>query len=143
MFKKLFGDKDKITLDVSGVSLPILFHKEANGQPEHGVLEAEHVQLKVRKHDGVRFCFDGMDNPPKMTAALMAYITDQAERKGFIVHSLHSYATVVTLQPAPRLDYVDSKSQAPEGRAPRTGISRGLRRPSGERAAQGTAAAHA
>lgn len=105
------------------IDAKILFHKDANGVAHHGLLCAEHKALNISKSDGVRFAFDGID-PPEMTAEVMAYIQDQAERQGYIVHSLHSYATVLTVQPAPPRLHQDRHRGAPRGTA-----TRGLRRP--------------
>jgi hypothetical protein len=101
-----FKSKDKkpansVTINFS-LMAPVLFHKDCNGLPEHGKLCAEHATLNVSKSDGVRFHFDGIE-PPQMTAEVLAYITDQAERQGYIVHYLHSYVNVLNQLPAPVL----------------------------------------
>lgn len=119
--------KQELSITIT-ITAPVLFHKEVNGMAEHGILYAENPTLGVRKEDGVRFAFQGIE-PPTMTPEVLAHIWDQAERKGYVVHSLRSYATVYTLQVVPRVLVVPGKS----GQPARVGISRPLRRPFGDR----------
>jgi hypothetical protein len=122
-----------------GIDTPVLFHKECNGHIEHGKLAATHATLGVTKNDGVRFAFQGIE-PPMLTPAIMAYIFDQAERKGYVVSHLHSYCNVVTQVPAPKLNPRDDAA-APVLHTPpsrlgdhQRGVARTPRRPSGPRA---------
>lgn len=102
----MFGLNKKKTT----IAAKVLFHKECNGYVEHGVLCAEHKSLNVTKNDAVRFCFEGIE-PPLMTPEVLAHIFDQAERKGYIVHHLHSYANVVTLCVKPQLQPRDNQAR--------------------------------
>jgi hypothetical protein len=125
----MFGIFSKDKQPASALTIPItitakvLFHKDVNGRVEHGTLYAEHPTLSVKKDDGLRFAFADID-PPLMTPEVMAHIWDQAERQGYVVHSLRSYATVFTLQPTPRVNVFPSK----DGQPARTGVSRQMRR---------------
>ncbi len=121
----------------STIKTPVLFHKEVNGLIEHGVLCAEHASLNITKNDAVRFAFEGIE-PPQMTPEVLFHIFDQAERKGYIVSHLHSYATMVQLHVRPQLrpksDQPTPVLHSREVPEPRTGQARTPRRPSGDRA---------
>lgn len=147
MFDKIFG-KNKSASPYN--HLKVVFHKDANPYGEHGTIYADHVQHGLVGAP-VRFAFVAKPktdtepnlveelvavNPPNLTASLLAYITEEAEKQGYIVHCMRSYANIFTVQPPPNLNYLDIKSNSPDGRAPRQGVSRSLRRPSGERAQQ-------
>lgn len=84
------------------IAVDILFHKEANGHVEHGILYADNRMLGLT-NEPIRFAFVDVDKAPELTPAIMAHIWDMAERKGYTVHGLRSYTTVVTLMPAPRM----------------------------------------
>lgn len=127
MLGKLFGNKDKPAFDFD-----VKFHKDANGHPEHGSLYVDHTQ-KGLKNEPIRFSF-GDVHPANMTPELLTYIFDKAECQGYVVHCLRSYANIVTVQPAPRLESFGASKSNADGRPARQGISRGLRRPSGDRA---------
>jgi hypothetical protein len=135
--KKQVEGKKSTTIEFN-ITAPVLFHKECNGLAEHGKLCAEHATLGVSKFDGVRFRFDGIE-PPMLTAEVMAYVTDQAERKGFVVHHLHSYVNVLNQLPSPVLRSKEEQpapvlvSQRRETSEHR-GHARLQRRPSGPRA---------
>lgn len=129
----MFGFNSK-SKNKTTISAKILFHKEANGRPEHGSIYADHAQFAL-KNEPVRFSFDGIE-PPLMTPEVLAHIWDQAERQGYIVHSLRAYATVFTVVPAPVLrprenqpTPVLSSQRAPNHQP----VSRGPRRPAPER----------
>lgn len=130
----IFGNKNKPAFD-----LKVVFHKDANGLPEHGTIYADHRQQNLR-NEPVRFSFGEIDKVPVMTPALLEFVFDEAQKQGYVTHCLRSYANIFTVKPGPALEFFDTKSQSPDGRPPRTGVARTLRRPSGARAAQ---AAHA
>lgn len=126
-----FAKKKTTTIEAK-----VLFHKDVNGKVEHGVLCAEHKKFNLTKTDPVRFMFDGIE-PPEMTPEVLSHIFDQAERQGYVVYHLHSYATVLTVKPSPVLR-PRNEQPAPVLMEPRTGEPRGVartvRRPSGDRA---------
>jgi hypothetical protein len=111
----------------------VLFHKDSNIRPLHGSIFADNVQLGL-KNEPVRFAFASID-PPKLTPEVLAHVWDQAERQGYIVHSLRSYATVLAVQPAPVLRPKEDEPKPVLTPRPwdqsqnRTPVSRTLRRP--------------
>jgi len=135
-FGKKKQDNEKAVVIPFKITAPLLFHKECNGRAEHGKLCATHATLNVGKNDGVRFAFDGIE-PPMLTAEVMAYITDCAERKGYVVHHLHSYVNVCNQIPAPVLRTRDETAEPVLVNVRTHGVSgtaRGLRKASGMRA---------
>jgi hypothetical protein len=128
MFK--FGKKNKTT-----ITAKVLFHKESNELPEHGSVYVDHVQNRL-KNEPVRFSFVGIE-PPKLTPEVIAHIWDQAERQGYTVYSLRSYADVLNVTPAPVLRSKDDEPKPvikprpwADQSQPRVPVSRTLRRPS-------------
>jgi hypothetical protein len=126
--------KNKTTIDAK-----VLFHKESNDFPEHGSIYVDHVQHRL-KNEPVRFSFVGIA-PPQMTPEVLAHIWDQAERQGYKVYKLRSYADVMNVTPAPVLRPREEEPKPVVTPRPwdqsqhRTPVSRGLRRPSENHAA--------
>lgn len=133
MLNKLFGKNKEAKFDFD-----VKFHHDANGLPEHGTIYADHVQ-KNQKNAPIRFTFGDIPKIPNLTPDLLAYIFEKAADQGYVVHCLRSYANIFTVQPGPRLDHFQGANA--DGRPPRQGISRSLRRPSGARAEQVAASA--
>lgn len=84
-----------ITGKNKAINLNIRFHKDANDYREHGTLIASHVG-KGLERESVRFVFIGLDEPPAMTPAILAFIWDKAEAEGFQPIQLRSYTGVNT-----------------------------------------------
>ncbi|MBX9705719.1 MAG: hypothetical protein K5Q00_05640 [Gammaproteobacteria bacterium] len=109
----LFCKKPQITMDVE-----VLFHTEANLYGSHGEIIVSHVDLGI-KHTPVRFVFKGMMTPPALRPAVLAYLFQQAENKGYIAFELVRYGAVIqdekteqTMQTLPnaRQEYVKALS---------------------------------
>jgi hypothetical protein len=113
------------------LDIAVRFHKDVNGYSEHGSIYASHAQMNLT-NEPIRFGFVDVD-APVLTPDVMAHIWDLAERQGFIVHSLRSYVDIFPVQPKPRSS-VSTPRPNNNSDEKRTGIARGLRRPSGERA---------
>lgn len=118
------------------ITARVLFGKEVIDHPIHGVLCAEHSQLKIGKHDGLPFAFEGIE-APHLTQEIMAYVTAQAMNRGFKVHYLHSYAMVTSMTPPPKLRPKDEQPQpllkTPSATGTKFGHAIRPRKPSGER----------
>jgi hypothetical protein len=110
IFNKLFGKREKqeqLTPQEEPqpehkLDIEIKFHKDTNEIGEHGSFYADHVQRGL-VNEPIRFAFVGLIELPSMTPELLNYIWDQAERYGYIPHSLRSYASVFPVLPAPAI----------------------------------------
>lgn len=125
-FPFIGGKKTTAVNDNLAETMPMLFYKEVNGHVEHGSVYITHAGFKL-KNFPISFGFQDLVIAPEMTPEILTHIWDMAERQGFIVHGLRSYATVFPVQPTPHL------TQQGIDRPPRTGISRPIRRPTGDR----------
>lgn len=96
MLGKIFPSKTKIAGKV-------VFREEAAAIGEHGSIYADSKKHST-VNDPVSFAFVGVTDIPALDVAVMKHIEDQAAAAGFIMRSLRSYATVMTVQPRPRLN---------------------------------------
>ena len=91
MLNKLF----KSVLSVlTSKQLKIQFHRDIVGNVRHGSLFVSHPGLNLVK-DPIYFAYVDVDDIPPLTSSLFRYITDEAERNGYIVHCLRSYANIM------------------------------------------------
>lgn len=72
---------------------PVRFHREAAAHGNHGTIvvnSKEHGLQDAR----VRFAFEGMSTPPKLTPDVVAYIWDQAMEQGYCPVHIVAYLEV-------------------------------------------------
>jgi hypothetical protein len=94
MLEKILGKrKTKITARV-------VFGAAASEHGEHGTIYADNKQ-KATTNDSVSFAFVGVTEIPALDDAVLAHIWEQAREAGYMPRSLRSYATVMTVKPAP------------------------------------------
>lgn len=133
MFKNLIkgitdlaGKKAAPATDTSlAATMPIVFYKDTNGLVEHGSLYVSHASQRLTQVP-VPFSFVDLAEPPAMTPEILSHIEDMAERQGYEVHSLRSYATLFPVQPAPRM-HIQGNAQGRIG-----GVARTPRRPTND-----------
>ncbi len=110
----IFNKNKSANLPTPKVDLEVLLHKECNGHIEHGTVYADNRMLGLSS-EPIRFAFANVDQAPELTPDILAHVWNVAESKGYIVHSLRSYATVVTLMPAPTISVSTPNRRSGQG----------------------------
>jgi len=106
MLNKLFNKgKTKITVRV-------VFREDAATIGEHGSIFADHKQ-KGLVNESIPFAFVGVSEIPALDPDVLAHIFEEARAVGYIPRSLRSYATVMTVKPAPIMTF-DSPRPDPQ-----------------------------
>lgn len=94
------------------IRLEMKFHTAVNNHIEHGTLFASHVSMGLNNF-ALRFVFVNLSEAPKMSREVFNYIIDQAEKEGYIVHALRSYACVTaSLKPLRSVTYQSEAERA-------------------------------
>jgi len=75
---------------VKSMDLGVKFHHDANLFGEHGRINVSH-RKKGLVEESVAFVFPGITTPPKLDLRLLAYIWEEAQNQGYIVHHLAQY----------------------------------------------------
>lgn len=72
---------------------PVRFWREAAAHGNHGTIVVN-SRANGLKDAEVRFAFEGMTNPPKLTPQVLEYIWTQAAEQGYVPQYIASYAIV-------------------------------------------------
>lgn len=84
ILNKIFGR------NVKSMDLNVKFHHDANLFGEHGRLNVTH-RKKGLTEESIAFVFPGITTPPKLDLRLMAYLWEEAQNQGYIVHHVDQY----------------------------------------------------
>lgn len=98
MFKKLLGKQN------TKITARVVFREDAATYGEHGSIYADHKQKNLT-NESIPFAFVDVPEIPALDKDVIDHIWKEAAAAGYIPRSLRSYATVMTVKPAPRLQF--------------------------------------
>lgn len=98
MLNKLFNmGKTKITARV-------VFREDTAAIGEHGSIFADHKQKNL-VNESIPFAFVGVSEIPALDPDVLQHVFNEARAAGYLPRSVRSYATVMTVKPAPILTF--------------------------------------
>lgn len=93
MFKELVATLGFPVFKQNKYIPPVRFWREAAAHGNHGTIVVN-SRANGLKDAEVRFAFEGMTHPPKLTPQVLEYIWDQAAEQSFVPQYIASYANV-------------------------------------------------